>query len=60
MDSLDFQIEDMYIVERQQQALNSPRFGVGPLAHRVATPLTFFQANVLDFGPRDGNRRAAE
>ena len=59
MDSLDFQIEDMYIVERQQQALESPKFAVGPLARRVETSLTFFQANVLDWVPL-ADARAAE
>jgi len=60
MDSLDFQIEDMYIVERQQQALNSPMFKVGPMARRVETSLTFFQANVLDCVPLEAARPAAE
>jgi phenylpropionate dioxygenase-like ring-hydroxylating dioxygenase large terminal subunit len=60
MDSLDFQIEDMYICERQQKAINSPVFEVGPLARRVETSLTFFQANVLDYVPLEGQRKGAE
>ena len=61
MDSLDFQIEDMWICERQQGALRSPRFQVGPLAARVETALTFFQRNILDFVPLDSPlSRAAE
>jgi phenylpropionate dioxygenase-like ring-hydroxylating dioxygenase large terminal subunit len=61
MDSLDFQIEDMWICERQQQALQSPRFKVGPLARRVETSLTFFQRNVLDYVPLEPPlARAAE
>ncbi|MEX2648144.1 MAG: aromatic ring-hydroxylating dioxygenase subunit alpha [Alphaproteobacteria bacterium] len=60
MESLDFQIEDMYICERQQKGLRSPMFKVGPMARRVETSLTFFQANILDYVPLEGARQAAE
>jgi hypothetical protein len=62
MESLDFQIEDMWVCEQQQKALHSPMFKVGALADVGETSLTFFQANVLDFVPLDGPgvRLAAE
>jgi phenylpropionate dioxygenase-like ring-hydroxylating dioxygenase large terminal subunit len=54
METLDFQIEDMWVCEQQQKALHSPMFKVGPLADVGETSLTFFQANVLDFVPLEG------
>ncbi len=54
MESLDFQIEDMWVCEQQQKALHSPMMKVGPLAAVGETSLTFFQANILDFVPLDG------
>ena len=51
MESLDFQIEDMWVVEQQQKALHSPRMKVGELADVGETSLTWFQANILDHVP---------
>ena len=51
MQSLDFQIEDMWVCEQQQKALASPAMKVGPLADRGETSLTFFQANILAHVP---------
>jgi len=53
MESLDFQIEDMWICEQQQKALHSPMMKAGPMAAIGETALTWFQANILDFVPLD-------
>ncbi len=52
-DSGSFQIEDMWIVEKIQHNLHSPRYAVGPLASGVGaeSPLPEFQRDVLDFVP---------
>ena len=62
MESLDFQIEDMWVCEQQQQALHSPMMQVGPMADVGETALTWFQANILDYVPLQGPgmRMAAE
>ena len=51
MESLDFQIEDMWVVEQQQKGFHHPRMRTGQLADRGETSLTWFQANVLDYVP---------
>ena len=50
----NFQIEDMWIVEKVQRNLRSPRYRVGPLAAGVGAedPLVYFQRQVLDFVPQ--------
>ena len=53
MEALDFQIEDMWVVEQQQKALRSPMMKTGELADHGETSLTFFQANILDLVPLD-------
>ena len=62
MESLDFQIEDMWVCEQQQQALHSPMMEVGPLAQSGETSLTWFQQHILDYVPLEGPamRMAAE
>jgi len=59
MDSLDFQIEDMWICEQQQKALHSPMMKVGPLARMGETSLTWFQQHILDHVPLNGPLRMA-
>lgn len=51
METGDFQLEDMWIIENMQRALNSPMYSVSRLALGAGgeAPLTFFQQNVLDF-----------
>ena len=51
LESGDFQIEDMWIVEKIQRTLKSPHYQVGPLADGPGAeqPLTHFQRSVLDF-----------
>ncbi len=50
LESGNFQIEDMWIVEKIQRNLTSPHFKVGPLAagDGAEGPITHFQASVLD------------
>jgi Rieske 2Fe-2S family protein len=62
MESLDFQIEDMWVCEQQQKALHSPMMHVGPLAQSGETSLTWFQRHILDYVPLEGPamRMAAE
>ena len=64
MESLDFQIEDMWVCEQQQKALHSPMMKTGPLARLGETPLTWFQQHILDYVPLDddgpGMKMAAE
>jgi phenylpropionate dioxygenase-like ring-hydroxylating dioxygenase large terminal subunit len=49
----DFQIEDVWICEKMQRGLSSPRYSVGGLANGpgAEAPLTHFQQNLLDFVP---------
>ena len=49
-ESGDFQLDDMWICEKMQRALHSPRYGVGALARGAGAeaPLTYFQQQVLD------------
>ena len=51
MESGSFHIEDMWICERMQRAMESPVYGVGPMAPIVESQLTFFQRNLMDFVP---------
>ena len=51
METLDFQIEDMWVVERLQEAIASPAFEVGPLSLDTEASLTHFQQSVLDHMP---------
>lgn len=53
LESGNFQIEDMWIVEKIQRAIRSPHFKVGPLAKGDGAegPITHFQDNVLDIVP---------
>jgi len=62
MESLDFQIEDMWVCEQQQKALHSPMMETGPLAQSGETSLTWFQQHILDYVPLEGPamRMAAE
>jgi len=62
MESLDFQIEDMWVCEQQQKALHSPMMQTGPLARLGETSLTWFQQHILDYVPLEGPsmRMAAE
>ena len=50
MESGDFMLEDIWICEKIQRSLVSPRFGVGALARGAGceTPLVWFQEQVLD------------
>jgi choline monooxygenase len=60
METLDFQIEDMWVVERLQESLRSPAFEVGPLS--LEASLTHFQRSILDYVPAGGRgmKAAAE
>jgi len=51
LESGNFQLEDMWIVEKVQRNLRSPRYQVGPLAagDGAETPLVQFQQQVLEF-----------
>ena len=50
LESGNFQIEDMWICEKIQRNLRSPKFEVGPLADGPGAegPITHFQQSVLD------------
>ena len=50
LESGNFQIEDMWICEKIQRNLHSPKFEVGPLADGpgAESPITHFQQSVLD------------
>ncbi len=56
LESGNFQLEDMWIVEKVQRNLHSPHFRVGPMARGpgAETPLVEFQRQVLDFVPLPG------
>lgn len=45
----DFQTEDVYVAEKVQRSMHSPKYAVASLAqgHGAETPLTFFQGCVL-------------
>ena len=47
----NFQIEDMWICEKIQRSLRSPRYAVGPMADGdgAESPVTHFQQSVLDY-----------
>ena len=49
----DHQLEDMWICEKVQRAMHSPKYRVGGLARGAGAEaaLTFFQKSVLDFVP---------
>ncbi|WP_170423688.1 aromatic ring-hydroxylating oxygenase subunit alpha [Ruegeria arenilitoris] len=49
LETEDFQTEDIYVVEKMQRALKSPRYAVGKLAAGpgAESPLTFFQRSVV-------------
>jgi len=51
LESGNFQLEDMWIVEKVQRNLRSPRYQVGPLASGdgAETPIVQFQQQVLEF-----------
>ncbi len=51
----NFQLEDMWIVEKIQRTLQSPKFEIGPLANGdgAESPLMHFQQSVLDYVPLD-------
>ncbi len=51
METYDFQIEDMWVVEQQQKALHSPMMQTGQLASLGETSLTWFQSHILDYVP---------
>ena len=50
LESGDFMMEDIFICERIQRAMASPRFSVGPLAQGTGceTPLTWFQRMIIE------------
>lgn len=56
LESGNFQLEDMWIVEKVQRNLHSPHFQVGPMAQGAGaeTPLAEFQRQVLNFVPLPG------
>lgn len=61
LESGDFQIEDMWIVEKVQRNLHSPHYRVGPLAQGdgAENPITEFQHQVLEFvAPREAALRS--
>ena len=53
LDSGNFQVEDMWIVEKIQRNLRSPKYAVGPLAagDGAETPIGQFQEQLLEFVP---------
>ena len=61
LESGDFQIEDMWICEKIQRNLHSPKFEVGPLADGPGAegPVTHFQQSVLDYVGDGAGRGAA-
>ena len=50
LESGNFQIEDMWIVEKIQRTIRSPHYQVGPLANGAGAeaPITHFQESVLE------------
>ena len=50
LESGDFQVEDMWIVEKIQRTLRSPHYQVGPLADGPGAeqPLTHFQESIIE------------
>ena len=56
MSSGNFQLEDMWVCERMQLAMESPAYEAGQLALAGETGVTKLQRNVLDFVPlHDGS-----
>jgi len=53
LQSGNFQLEDMWIVEKIQRTLRSPNYAVGPLANGAGaeSPIMHFQESVLDYVP---------
>ena len=51
----DFHTEDVWVCEKMQRSLRSPRYSVGALARGAGAeaPLTHFQRSILDFLPQD-------
>lgn len=47
LESGDFMLEDLLVCERQQQAMSSPRFAVGPLASQHERDIVSFQRQIL-------------
>lgn len=56
LETNDFQTEDIYVVEKMQRALASPRYQIGALAQGAGAeaPLTYFQNCVRSFLPTVG------
>lgn len=51
----DFQTEDIYVVEKMQRALQSPKYSVGQLSQGpgAEAPLTYFQQSVRNYVPEE-------
>ena len=51
LESGNFQLEDMWICEKIQRNLRSPKYAVGPMANGpgAESPVTHFQQSVLDY-----------
>ena len=51
LESGNFQLEDMWICEKIQRSLRSPKYAVGPMANGAGaeSPVAHFQQNVLDY-----------
>ena len=51
LESGNFQLEDMWICEKIQRSLRSPKYAVGPMATGpgAESPVTHFQQSVLDY-----------
>lgn len=51
LESGNFQLEDMWICEKIQRNLGSPKYAVGPMANGpgAESPVTHFQQSVLDY-----------
>ena len=51
LESGDFQLEDMWICEKIQRGVRSPKYEVGPMANGpgAESPVTHFQQSVLDY-----------
>lgn len=62
LETLDFQTEDVWVCEKMQRSLKSPRYEVGPLARGAGAeaPLMHFQQNILDFVPLEQRGQTAE
>ena len=51
LESGNFQLEDMWICEKIQRNVRSPKYAVGPMAHGpgAESPVAHFQQSVLDY-----------